>query len=257
MKKSLTIVPIAARSTVDQVVERIRRVILDEKLSTGERLPGEHELVERLQVSRPVLREGIARLQSLGLVDVRRGSGTFVGGADLVLLGVRHLNNVLSISPRELLIYTELRTAIEVQAVRQAALLATDDDVNELAAILVKLSCSKQSYAELLAIDFQFHRKLIDIAGNPLMKNLIEVIYEFVIVQMTKTTPMPRDNARGRKLHAAIVDAIKDRNADRAELAMRAHMDVVVEILHRNNDLDSDSNRKKSSNSSNRRKTPT
>lgn len=60
-------------TTADLVVERIASVIKDRKLSAGERLPGEHELVEQLKVSRPILREALARLQSMGLVDIQRG----------------------------------------------------------------------------------------------------------------------------------------------------------------------------------------
>lgn len=70
---------IERQTTADLVVERIARVIKDQNLSAGERLPGEHELVEQLKVSRPVLREALARLQSMGLVDIQRGRGTFVG----------------------------------------------------------------------------------------------------------------------------------------------------------------------------------
>jgi len=51
---------IERRSTVDLAVDRIAGVIKELKLAAGSRLPGEHELVEQLQVSRPVLREALA-----------------------------------------------------------------------------------------------------------------------------------------------------------------------------------------------------
>ncbi len=190
-------------------------------------------LVERLQVSRPVLREGLARLQSMGVVEVRRGSGTYVGNSDSISHCIRHLSQTLVISPKDLLIYTELRTAIEIQAVRQAALLATDADLKELDAIVRRMSRDVQKYEELLELDFRFHRKLIEIAGNPLMKSLIEIIYDFILVQMTKTTPLPDQNQRGKRLHAAIVRSVRSRDPDRAERAMRDHMDAVVELLQR------------------------
>ncbi len=56
-------------TTVDLVVDRIARVIKDQTLAAGSRLPGEHELVEQLQVSRPVLREALARLPLSSKVD--------------------------------------------------------------------------------------------------------------------------------------------------------------------------------------------
>ena len=98
---------------------------------------------------------------------------------------------------------------MEVQAARQAAELATDEEVAELEELLKQLDDEDLPYPEALELDFQFHRKLIDIAGNPLMQNMIEVIYEFVLTQMVRTTPSQRENALGRKLHKAILRAVR------------------------------------------------
>jgi GntR family transcriptional regulator, transcriptional repressor for pyruvate dehydrogenase complex len=224
---------IERQTTADLVVERIARAIKDRNLVAGERLPGEHELVEQLKVSRPVLREALARLQSMGLVDIQRGRGTFVGNATSLANCVRLLRSAVTISPQELRSYAELRTAIEVQAARQAAELATDDDIAELAALLKRLNDDELPYPEVLEIDFCFHRKLIDIAGNPLMQNMMEVIYEFVLTQMVRTTPSQRENALGRKLHKAILQAVREHDPDAAADAMQQHMQAVLDRLAR------------------------
>ncbi|MDB5335636.1 MAG: lldR, partial [Planctomycetaceae bacterium] len=65
--------PIPRRSTVDQVVDSILAVIKQHNLLPGMRLPGELELLEQLQVSRPSLREALARLDSMGLFNIQRG----------------------------------------------------------------------------------------------------------------------------------------------------------------------------------------
>lgn len=224
---------IERRTTVDLVVDRIARVIKEQKLAAGSRLPGEHQLVEQLQVSRPVLREALARLQSLGLVDIQRGRGTFVADANSLANCVRLLQSAVTISPQELLSYAELRSAIEVQAARQAAERASAEDITALAALLKQLDDEELPYADALEIDFRFHRKLIQIAGNALMQNLIEVIYEFVLTQMVRTTPTQRENQLGRKLHKAILKAVRERDPDAAELAMRKHMQAVLDRLER------------------------
>lgn len=222
---------IEQQTTADLVVERIARVIKEQNMSAGERLPGEHALVDQLKVSRSVLREALARLQSMGLVDIQRGRGTFVGNRTSLANCVRLLKSAVTISPQELRSYAELRTGIEVQAVRQAAELATETDVADLAALLEELNNDDLPYPELLQVDFRFHRKLIDIAGNPLMQNMMEVIYEFVVAQMAQTTPSPRENKLGRRLHRDIVAAIKAHDADAAERAMREHMEVILTRL--------------------------
>lgn len=223
---------IERQTTADLVVERIARVIRERNMASGDRLPGEHELVEQLQVSRSVLREALARLQSMGLVDIQRGRGTFVGSRTSLANCVQLLRSAVTISPRELRSYAELRSALEVQAVRQAAERATDADISELAALLKRLDDDELPYPEALEIDFQFHRKLIDIAENPLMRNLIEVIYEFVLTQMARTTPSSRDNQLGRRLHKAILKAVRDHDADGAAKAMHHHMQAVLDRLN-------------------------
>jgi DNA-binding FadR family transcriptional regulator len=223
--------PISRRSTVDQVVERIRDVILQQKLGAGQRLPGELELVQQLQVSRPVLREGLARLQGLGLVEIQRGNGTFVASQDRLTDCVHLLSSAVTLTPRELLPYAELRSAIEVQAIRLAAVRATDDDIRELEALLHELNSLNRPYEELLETDFRFHRRILQAAGNQLMQNLMEVIYEFVISQMAQTTPSPQDNKLGRRLHKNILAAIRKRDPDAAEVAMRKHMEAILQRL--------------------------
>lgn len=219
------------QTTADLVVERIASVIKTRKLAAGERLPGEHELVEQLKVSRPILREALARLQSMGLVDIQRGRGTFVGSATSLANCVRLLRSAVTISPQELRSYAELRSAIEVQAARQAAEFATDDDVAELTALLKKLDNNDLPYPEALELDFAFHRKLINIARNPLMRNMMEVIYEFVLTQMVRTTPSQRENQLGRKLHKAILRAVREHDPDAAADAMQQHMQAVLDRL--------------------------
>ena len=219
------------QTTADLVVERIASVINTRKLAAGERLPGEHELVEQLKVSRPILREALARLQSMGLVDIQRGRGTFVGSATSLANCVRLLRSAVTISPQELRSYAELRSAIEVQAARQAAEFATDDDVAELTALLKKLDDNDLPYPEALELDFAFHRKLINIARNPLMRNMMEVIYEFVLTQMVRTTPSQRENQLGRKLHKAILRAVREHDPDAAADAMQQHMQAVLDRL--------------------------
>ncbi len=221
------------QTTIDLVGERIARVIKERNMSAGERLPRGHELVEQRKVSRPVLRESLARLQSMGLVDNQRRCGTFVGTRTSLANCVRLLRSAVTISPQELCAYAELRSALEVQAARQAAEYATVADLIELAALLKRLDDDELPYPLALELDFQFHRKLIDIAGNPLMQNLMEVIYEFVLTQMAHTTPSQRENQLGRRLHKAILKAVREKDPDAAERAMREHMQAVLDRLAR------------------------
>src|SRR5262245_45411202 len=104
--------PVPRQSTVDVVAERLRGFIDSQKLEAGDRLPGELDLVQQLQVSRPILREAISRLESLGLVEVRRGRGTFVADRNHLGSCVRFLHSALAIAPKDLIHFAELRTLV-------------------------------------------------------------------------------------------------------------------------------------------------
>jgi GntR family transcriptional repressor for pyruvate dehydrogenase complex len=210
------------------VAERLREYIDGQHLEAGDRLPGELDLVQQLQVSRPILREAISRLESLGLVAVQRGRGTFVADRDHLGSCVRFLQSALAIGPKDLVPFAELRTVIECFAARRAAERATPQDVAELADLCERMDQEDLDYLDAVRIDFQFHRKIVEMSGNVLLPNLIEVIHEYILAGMVKTTPKPRDRSWSRPLHAAILRAIQAGDGAAAEKAMQRHMAAVV-----------------------------
>jgi GntR family transcriptional repressor for pyruvate dehydrogenase complex len=227
----MNVEPIVRQSLADVVVTRLRDLIATENLKAGDRLPGEMELVKQLKVSRPVLREALGRLETLGLIKVQRGRGIFVADRDSLGNCARLLHSALAVSPKDLLKYAEVRWGIECYAARRAAELATAEDIAELERLLEQLDQPGRDYMETIRLDFQFHRKLIDLTGNEVMQNLMEIIHEFVIAGMLHTTPQPRDRSWSQPLHRAILDAIRSANPDAAEAAMREHMEAVVRRL--------------------------
>jgi len=224
--------PVARQSLVDVVAERIRDLIDREHLQAGDRLPGELHLVEQLRVSRPVLREAISRLESVGLITVRRGQGMFVGDRGSLSGCVQLVRSAMAIAPKDLTGFAELRTAIEVHAARLAAERATPEDVAALESILADMDRADADYEDAIRADFGFHRKIVEISGNELMRNIMQVIHEFVMAGMVHTTPRPRNRDRSQKLHGAIVDAIRGHDPDAAEKAMKFHMTSVSRALH-------------------------
>lgn len=213
-------------SLVSEVVTLLREVIESQGLARGDRLPTEAELVESLEVSRPVLREAISQLETLGLVQVRRGLGMFVGDRDSLAGCLKLVRTAMAVTPRDLTQFTELRSALECHAARQAAEMATDVDVAELEALCDEMDRSDPAYEKAIGIDFAFHRKLIEITGNELMLNVMTVLQQFVVEAMLQTTPRPRDRSVSRRLHRAILDGVRRGDGPAAEGAMREHMEV-------------------------------
>jgi GntR family transcriptional repressor for pyruvate dehydrogenase complex len=223
----MIIEPIAPSSLVDRVADRLRAVIDQGKFQAGDRLPAEAVLSEQLQVSRSVLREAVSRLESLGVLTVRRGRGMYVGDRGSLSSCVKLVQSAMTIAPKDLRQFAELRRGIEIESARLAAQRAKPEHVAELQALCEQMDREDAEYQEAIQADCAFHRKLVEITGNELMANIMEVIQEFIRAGMTQTTPMPRNRKRSRGLHGPIVDAIKAGDPDAAEAAMKTHMDSV------------------------------
>ena len=229
----MQLAPVTRISLVDTVVGRIRQVIDEGGMASGDRLPSESELVESLQVSRTVLREAIGRLETMGLLTVRRGRGMYVGDRSSLSNCAKLVRGAVSIAPRELLKITEFRLVLECHAARQAATLATPEDLDELQSLLEAMDRPGLEYMESIRHDFEFHRKLVEIAGNELFVNVLQVVRDLIIAAMIQTTPKPRAREETSRFHLDILEAVRAGDPDAAERAMRRHMDTLSERLQR------------------------
>jgi GntR family transcriptional repressor for pyruvate dehydrogenase complex len=203
-------------SLVETVVQQLRESIERGHLAGGDRLPTESELISQLGVSRTVLREAMTQLQAVGLVTIRRGVGTYVAEHDNLAKCARLARTAMALSSDELIRFLELREAIESHAARLAARLAMESiDQDE----------------EAMCIDLQFHLRLVELTGNRLMLSILNVLQEFIMEGMLRTTPRPRQRMVSKRYHMAIIDAIRNHNPDAAEAALRDHMDLLIRRL--------------------------
>ncbi len=220
---------------VDQVMGSLSDYIRSEGLSPGNRLPSEAELAERMQCSRNVLREAVGRLVSLGLVDVRRGTGMFVGTTDTVRSCALLLRSSMAISVNDLVEFAEFRRAMEGYAARQAATRATDGELAELDAMAKAIDHPDITREESLKRDSAFHLRLMEIGGNRLMAAILESLLDFLQASMDSTTATPRDIDTSRQLHTAIMDGLLKRDPVAAENAMEWNRQYTINSLNRPN----------------------
>lgn len=223
--------PVPQGSLVDSVVERIRIAIETDGMNAGDRLPSEFEMANSLQVSRTVLREAVSRLEAIGLLTVRRGSGMYVGDRSTLSRCVQLVRSAAQISPRDLIQFVEFRAALECYSARRAAELAKPQDIAELERLCKCIDEPGVEHEENYRRDFEFHRKLMAIAGNELMDNVMDVVRELMLEGMVRSAVRPRDRKLSQRLHLKILSAIKRGDADAAEAAMRLHMDKLLQRL--------------------------
>lgn len=216
--------PLRRRSLVDEVVERLRAQIDETALSPGDRLPTEAQLVLELGVSRNALREAIGRLETVGLICVRHGQGMFIGDREALSGCTELFRSAIAMSGTDLTDLAELRCVIEIHAARRAAELAGPEQVAELLEALERLGCDSQSHEEAIRTDLEFHRKLVEVAGNRLMLNQMTILGKMLLSAILLATEKPRDFRMNLEIHRRIWEAVRDGDPDAAEKAMREHM---------------------------------
>lgn len=201
-------------------------------ISTGNygvnaRLPSENELSEQLAVSRPIVREALARLREDGVVVSRRGSGTYL----LSMQGTKRaqLGPLSSIDDmRDCLTF---RRTIEGDGACHAA--QRGGDLEGLEAALAKLEIGIAANEIAPEDDFAFHLAVAQHTGNRFYETAMRALHESVITSMsiTRSFLMPRGIERVREVHeehVGIVEAIRARDPDRARKSMHSHLDNVV-----------------------------
>jgi DNA-binding FadR family transcriptional regulator len=178
-----------------------------------------------------VLREAIGRLQSIGVLRVVHGRGTFVADRAALMGCVQLVRTVLRISSMELIQFMELRTAIECQAARLAAQRASPQAVAQLEESYRHARAKGLDVNEGMRRDLKFHLKIVELGGNKLMVDVMQVIQELTIEAMARTLPKPQERRWAEALHMAIVDAIRSGDPDAAEAAARHHMEELCQRL--------------------------
>ena len=116
----------------EQIVEHIETLIVERKLSHGDRLPAERELSEQFEVSRTVIREAVKSLQEKGLVEIRPGVGTFVHHGMTEILR-QSLGRLAQFDQQHgLANLMQVREILEPEIAAIAAEKATKDDIDAM-----------------------------------------------------------------------------------------------------------------------------
>lgn len=218
--------PVRDRTLSDRAYERIVSMIVSGEFSVGVKLPTEHVLSERLEVSRPVLRQALKQLREDGLVVSRQGSGSYVQRRpDGSVLDFAPVGSIADIQRT-----FEFRAAIEGEAAYLAASRRTDRDLQKLNDAYEELDrCVRENELGVEA-DEAFHAAICEAADNQYFASARNSMKPNIITGMnlTRNLSLTRPASRLELVqseHLAILKAIKASDAEVARLAMRAHVE--------------------------------
>jgi DNA-binding FadR family transcriptional regulator len=225
---SLQLTLVRTQRTFEAISDQIRDQIRTGALRTGDRLPNERELANTLGVSRHAVREALRALESVGLVELRKGAsgGAFIsrGRPDVITDAMRDMFHVGGISLEQL---TETRLLLESAIVRLACERADPRAFDALEDNVRRAEAETQAgnLAAKTALNIEFHTLLAAATGNPLLAMLtgavMNVLREFV---GHVGSVMGADVIRSRR---RLLKHMRAGNADAAVAEMTRHLKVL------------------------------
>ncbi len=225
LKEALVVLhPVPSGSTVDAVLDQLQSQVSEGTWPVGGRIPGEVDLAAQLGVSRPAVREAIRALTHVGVLEVRRGYGTYVrSSANPRPL----LRRVARATLRDVF---EMQLAYDVQAARLAARRRTDADLVRLEELLRARDEATEA-DEFGAADARFHLGVAEATRNPV---LIEAMRFFIDRLQESMRAIRLDQEvpeAGPAKHRAVLDAIIARDPVAAGEAAAAVVEPALAVL--------------------------
>jgi len=208
------------------IVDQIRLLIRSGRLTAGDRLPSERELCERFGVSRVTVREALRVLEANGLVEIRVGArgGAFVTAPSSRMVG-EGIADLISLSSLSAVEVTEARMVFELGLVALVCERATADDIAALYAICDRSSAAIEEDDYPLALSAEWHTRFARATHNRAIALLADSLHDPMLRSLQEArTAEPAHGRRGAEEHRALVDAVADRDVERATELMRVHL---------------------------------
>lgn len=193
------------KSTVDIVIDRIKLLLNEKKLKPGDMIPSETVLAQNLQVSRGSIREAMKILSAYGIVEVRRGAGTFISSASNQKIFNPLLFRIL-VGDHDNKSLVEVRELMERGIVDLILKNAAAEDYEKLDLVMKKFDLieSENPVDRSLgdSADIEYHRTMGEITHNSIVSN----IYSFIIDLFTPTINSSVGYETHKKMHKAIME---------------------------------------------------
>lgn len=215
------------RTLSDVAHDEMTRLIREGDWPARMRLPSELELARQFGMSRPVIRQALARLRNEGLIQSRQGSGSFVRELDQTAPAEPQVQFPAISSLADLDAFLNFREGLEVEAAAAAARRHTDAQIQEMKAAAQRVSRGTRENSGAIS-DYEFHVAVAAASNNSFYANSLASLRDHMLIGLnlewsfSGTQPEFRDNVTAQ--HQAIMDAIAGRDPELARSAMRTHL---------------------------------
>lgn len=210
----------------DLAAERISEWIASSRLRPGSKLPSEKELTDALGLGRSAIREALAKLKAVGLVETFQGRGAFVAEipVELMRVRIRSLSVEVDDSLERLKNIWDLREIFEVAIAERAAQRRTDEDLASLEGAVDDMNRAIAGGEQAVEQDAAFHYRLTEACHNPVLLGLVEDLSNLIESSRRDSLQRPGRPQSSNEEHGVILDAVRRGDVTAARTAMQEHL---------------------------------
>ncbi|WP_298331610.1 FadR/GntR family transcriptional regulator [Haloactinopolyspora sp.] len=221
---------VSRRTLADELASGVVELIHENGLEPGAQMDTVRELARRFDVAVPTMREGLRRLEAMGVVVLRHGSGVYVG--ENVRRSVVHNPHSQVLTGERLIDLLEARRVIEPPIAATAATVRDPDGCARLAAKLAEAEqCLNDARDRLWIVNLDFHRALAQAAGNTVLAEVVDSIVLVHAEEQKEILRLHGNESEDFQEHQRITRAVLDGDIDAAFQATRDHLSNVIEAI--------------------------
>jgi len=226
-----TITPLVRLSLADNLAQEIKKFIISKGYFPGTKLPSTAKLAQLFGVGLPTLREALKKLETIGAVAAKHGSGIFVG---------EHINSVFLLNPiysnqspskKQLLDLIDARITIELSTAALAAENATSNDIEIMENLLREAKENIQNDYLLAQKNMLFHRSIASASGNSVFDQILQVITKFFQKEQQLIIDIFQAKDLDHEQHVQIFSAINSGDKKQCVDLMHSHLIGVREAI--------------------------
>ena len=214
----------------DDLTERLLQMIRSGDYEPGDRLPAIMQMARSFGVGHPTLREALRKLEVIGAVEIRHGSGVYVKRGEDMLL-VKNPTFGGNVTQKLLLDLIEARIPIETRAMAMAATHATDENLDRMATLLDQAEAHLEDDEKLSEVNMEFHHEIAVASGNAVLAQIQEVVSRLFQTEQRLILDIYGSREQDHREHVTLLDALRQGDAELAERRMRDHLGGVREVV--------------------------
>lgn len=230
--------PVKRIKISDEVTNSLEKMIIDNNMVAGDKLPSQAELSNKLQVGSRSIREAVRSLESRGMVETRQGIGVFVKNNNLDYFLETLMGSFVFNFPnqKDLLIdLTKTRLIIESKVIYDVAMAPPEGFISNFTRIINELDnkASENNIQMYNMLDIELHKSIIEATGNKIIISLYKYLTDILVKCFSETGYIQGSLETSIEDHHKLLDAVTSKNPVLAQQIMERHLGVTLKKVEK------------------------